>query len=419
MSKTIAVTGAAGYLGSILVGQLLEAGYRVKALDRFYFGSNTLGRYFDHPGLELKTIDIRDVTPRDLEACWGVIDLAALSNDPSAEIDPALTWEINEKGRIDLARSARSAGVERYVFSGSCSVYGAGGRADLSEDSALRPLTAYARAAATAEEAIRGMNRPGFAAVALRNATIFGLSPRMRFDLVVNVMTLSAFESGQIVVTGGGQQRRPLVHVQDAAKAFICALEAPDRDIGGQVFNIGLANFRMNELSEVVSRAIPAPVDVKFTPGGADKRDYSVKFDRAREILGFSASVGIPEGVTEIHRALMANQVERGLITKTVAWYSHIIQMQRLWNFGLVARSLGETAAEPDLSLTARQVAISAAASRNSHGGSQATRTAAALIGIIGVLYGVEHDPSEDYFDFAERIPKLAGVVEATLAGVL
>lgn len=340
MSKTIAVTGAGGYIGSILVGRLLDAGYRVKALDRFYFGSNTLGCYANHSGLELKTIDIRDVTPRDLEGCWGIIDLAALSNDPSAEIDLSLTREINEKGRIDLARSARSAGVERYVFSGSCSVYGAGGQAELSEDCALRPLTAYARAAARAEDAIRGMNRPGFATVALRNATVFGLSPRMRFDLVVNVMTLSAFENGRIVVTGGGRQRRPLVHVQDAARAFICALEACDRGIGGQVFNIGLANFRMIELSEVVSKTIPAPVQVEFAPGGADKRDYSVRFDKAREVLGFSASVGVPEGVIEIYRALLANQVTRGLITQTVAWYCHIIKMQRMWDFGLVARSL-------------------------------------------------------------------------------
>jgi len=418
MSKTIAVTGAAGYVGSILVGRLLDAGYRVKALDRFYFGSSTLGRYLYHPELELKTIDIRDVTPRDLEGCWAVIDLAALSNDPSAEIDPALTWEINEKGRIDLARSARSAGVERYVFSGSCSVYGAGGRADLSEDCALRPLTAYARAAAAAEEAIRGMSRPGFVAVALRNATMFGLSPRMRFDLVVNVMTLSAFENGRIVVTGGGQQRRPLVHVQDAARAFICALEACGRGIGGQVFNIGLANFRMNELSEVVSKSISPAVQVQFAPGGADKRDYSVKFDRAREALGFSASVGVPEGVIELHRALTVNQVERGLITKTVAWYSHIIQMQQLWNFGLVARSLAASTAEPDPSLAARQIAISAAVSKSPPRG-RVARTAAALIGMVGITCGVEPDCSEDYFGLAERIPRLAGAFEATLAGVI
>jgi nucleoside-diphosphate-sugar epimerase len=414
MIKTIAVTGAAGYAGSILVGRLLDAGYRVKAMDRFYFGSQTLGRHLHHPELELNTIDIRDVTPRDLEGCWGVIDLAALSNDPSAELDPVLTWEINEKGRIDLARAARSAGVERYVFSGSCSVYGAGGREELSEDAALRPLTAYARAAAAAEEAIRGMNRPGFTTVALRNATMFGLSPRMRFDLVVNVMTLSAFENGRIVVTGGGQQRRPLVHVQDAARAFICALEACDRDIGGQVFNIGLANFRMSELSTVVSEAISSPVEVQFTSDSADKRDYAVKFGRARAGLGFTASLGVAEGVTEIHHALTENRVERGLITRTVAWYSHIIQMQQLWNFGLVARSPGTVAAEPEPSL----VAISAALAKSSSRG-RAARTAATLLGLVGIIGGVEPDNSEDYFELVERIPRLAGAVEATLAGVL
>lgn len=390
MKKTIAVTGAGGYIGSILVGQLLEAGYRVKALDRFYFGSNTLGRYADHLDLELKTIDIRDVTPRDLEGCWGVVDLAALSNDPAAEIDLSLTKEINEKGRIDLARSARSAGVERYVFSGSCSVYGAGGGTELSEDCALRPLTAYARAAATAEEAIRGMNRPGFTTVAFRNATVFGLSPRMRFDLVVNVMTLSAFETGRIVVTGGGRQQRPLVHVQDAAKAFICALEASDQSIGGQVFNIGLANFRMIELSEVVSKAMPVPVEVEFAPGGADQRDYSVKFDRAREVLGFSASVGVPDGATEIYCALLANQVERGLITKTVAWYSHIIKMQRLWDFGLVARSLAASPAE-SFPVAIRQAEIpDSGRSRPASIGHPQNRAILSLVALIGMACVVD-----------------------------
>ena len=180
MSKIIAVTGAGGYIGSVLVGRLLDAGYRVRALDRFYFGANTLDRYADRPALETRTIDIRDLTPRELEGCWGVIDLSGLSNDPSAEVDLRLTWEINEKGRIELARSAQKAGVERYVFSGSCSVYGAGGDEELGEDSELNPLTAYAQAAAKAEAAIRAMNRPGFTTVALRNALEWRLSGAAR-----------------------------------------------------------------------------------------------------------------------------------------------------------------------------------------------------------------------------------------------
>lgn len=204
----------------------------------------------------------------------------------------------------------------------------------------MSPLTAYARAAATAEDAILSMNRPGFATVAFRNATVFGLTPRMRFDLVVNVKTLSAFENGRIVVTGGWRRRRPLVHVQDAARAFICALEAGDRAIGGQVFNIGLAKFRMIELSEVVNTPIPAPVEFSSRlVTQANETTASILTGRER-FWAFPASVGVPGGVSEIHRALLANQVERGLITKTVAWYSHIIQKQGLWNFGLVARPL-------------------------------------------------------------------------------
>lgn len=418
MSKTVAVIGAGGYIGSVLVGRLLEAGYRIRALDRFFFGVGTLGRYAGHPALDLKTIDIRDLGARELEGCWGVLDLSGLSNDPAAEVDLQLTWEINEKGRVDLARSAQSAGVERYVFSGSCSVYGAGGDADLAEDSELNPLTAYAQAAAKAEEAIRAMNRPGFTTVALRNATVFGLSPRMRFDLVVNVMTLSAFERGQIVVTGGGRQRRPLVHVQDAARAFMCALEANADAVGGEVFNVGLANFRMIELSEAVRKAVPTPVQVQFAPGDADKRDYSVNFEKARKVLGFSACVDIPVGVREIHRALEAGQVERGLVTKTVAWYRHLIKMARVLDYGLVARTaslpVGEAAP-----LAARQGELQgtgrpsvAAAVRETAPG----RALLSIVSMIGMLFGLETEYSEESLTLTDRASNLARTFETVMA---
>jgi nucleoside-diphosphate-sugar epimerase len=420
MSKTIAVTGAGGYIGSVLVGRLLDAGYRVRALDRFYFGASTLGRYAGHPGLELKTIDIRDLGPREYEGCWGAIDLSGLSNDPSAEVDLRLTWEINEKGRIDLAHSARSAGVERYVFSGSCSVYGAGGDVALGEDCDLNPLTAYARAAATAEEAIRAMNRPGFTTVALRNATVFGLSPRMRFDLVVNVMTMSAFERGQIVVTGGGQQRRPVVHVQDVARAFMRALEAGSGTVGGEVFNIGLANFRMIELSKEVSRAMPTPVKVQFAPGDADKRDYAVRFDKAKEVLGFSASDGVSVGVVEIHRALQAGQVERGLVTKTVAWYRHLIKMQRVLDYGLVARTGTTPAAAEAFPVAARQAELQGAG-RAGLAAAEKTSVGRALLSIasmIAMLFGIETEYSEDSYVLSDRAPGLARAFESVMAVV-
>jgi nucleoside-diphosphate-sugar epimerase len=323
MSKQITVTGAGGYVGSVLVGRLLRAGYSVKAVDRFFFGMEPLDYYRHHPKLEVRMQDIREITPRDLEGSWAVIDLAALSNDPSGDLDPELTYSINQVGRINLSHAARAAGVARYVMSSSCSVYGAGADANLTERSALNPLTAYAKSCAAAEEVVRGLNTPEFTAGALRLATLFGLSPRMRFDLVVNAMTLDAMTKRCISVMGG-QQWRPLVSVADAAQAFIRAIEAPAAVIGGNVFNIGMTNMQVLDVATLVRDIVPVHAEIVIAPGGSDARNYSVSF-AAASALGFSAQHSLRDSIRDIAAALQEWRVRTDDRTRTVVWYRQLM----------------------------------------------------------------------------------------------
>ena len=324
MSKQVTVTGAGGYVGSILIGRLLRAGYAVKAVDRFFFGMEPLDYYRHHPKLEVRIQDIRQVTPRDLEGSWAVIDLAALSNDPSGDLDPELTFSINQMGRSNLARAAKAAGVARYVMSSSCSVYGAGSEANLTEMSPLNPLTAYARSCAAAEQVVRELNSPEFTSGALRLATLFGLSPRMRFDLVVNAMTLDAIMKRTITVIGG-QQWRPLVGVTDAAQAFINAIESPAEAIGGKVYNIGMTNMQIAEIASVVRDTVPVAAEVSVTPVGSDARNYNVNFERAASSIDFTAKQTLRDSIRDIVAALQEWRVRIDDRTRTVVWYQQLL----------------------------------------------------------------------------------------------
>lgn len=321
--KHVSVTGAGGYLGSVLVGKLLGAGYSVTAIDRYFFGIETLDLYSNNPNLRVLAKDTRELTPRDLEGSWAVIDLAALSNDPSGDLDPELTVSINQTGRMGVARAARSAGVERFVMSSSCSVYGAGAADNLTEDSPLNPLTQYAKSCAAAEELVRGINGPGFTAGALRLSTLFGLSPRMRFDLVVNTMTFDAFNKGRILINGG-QQWRPLLGVSDAARGFINAIEAPASVFGGNAFNLGLGNLRIVDVAAIVRDNVPGSPELTVTPSGADARDYNVSFERAKTI-GFVARQKLAESIRDIAVGLEEWRIRTDDRTRTVVWYQHLL----------------------------------------------------------------------------------------------
>ena len=328
--KKVLVTGAGGYIGSILTKHLLDCGYSVVAFDRFFFGEETLKQVGSNPMLTIVKKDIRDIEPYDLEEVYAVCDLAALSNDPSGDLDPELTLGINHAGRVRVARAAKRAGVARYLLSSSCAIYGHGGAEPLDEAGPTKPLTTYARANLHAEEETLSLADRDFCPTAVRNATVFGLSPRMRFDLVVNLMTLHAIERGKITIMGGGRQWRPLVHVHDVARAFAAVIEAPPDRVCGEVFNIGKENAQVLNIAYLVRETLPFPLQIEIAPDDPDRRDYKVSFGKAKLSLGFEAHYTITAGVREIYEALKTGAVENGPKTSTVRWYRNVLDAQKL-----------------------------------------------------------------------------------------
>jgi len=331
--KTILITGAGGYIGSVMVEMLLAKGYNVKGLDRFFFGENLLSKeILNNPRFQLVKNDIRWVAPDVFKGVDAVIDLAALSNDPSGDFDPKLTQEINNLGRVRIARLAKESGVARYILASSCSVYGHGLEEVLSEDSPLNPLTEYAKANAAAEKAVIPLHDHSFSTTALRQATVYGLSYRMRFDLVVNMMTLHAVQRGKIFIMGGGKQWRPLVHVRDTANAFILVMESPKDLVNGQVFNIGSSqqNYQILNLAHIVKENLPIIVDLEIAPDDQDKRNYQVSFEKIKHILGFKPHYTPDMGVKEIYNALKTGKTETDEKTVTVKWYKYLFDADEI-----------------------------------------------------------------------------------------
>jgi nucleoside-diphosphate-sugar epimerase len=328
--KKIIVTGAGGYVGVLLCDELLKKGYHVIALDRYFFGLDKMEGISLSPNLEIRKDDLRYCDISIFKEVYAVVDLAGLSNDASAEIDPALTKSINYKGSERFAREAKQHGVERYLYSSSASVYGAGAKKALSEGDPLYPQTEYAKSKVSMEKVLLELKDDKFHPVMLRNATIFGLAPRMRFDLAINIMTMRAWKERVIYIMGGGEQWRPFVHVRDVVKAFILSLEAPLEKVDGEVFNVGSSdlNFQIKQLSQFVVDVIPN-VKVHVIPDDADKRTYNLNFDKIRDVLGFQVSVQVHEGIVEIKQAL-----EKGILDPedptcfTLQWYKSLL----LWH---------------------------------------------------------------------------------------
>ena len=318
----ILVTGASGYIGSTLVPMLLDAGHAVRAVDRFFFGNEHLP---ERPGLQKIREDSRRLTERHLEGVEAVIDLVAISNDPSGDLFPDATLEINWASRVHTAKLAKRMGARRYILPSSCSIYGYQGPDFVADESAKpNPLTTYARANAQAEVDVLALADGDFTVVALRQATVYGLSPRMRFDLAINGMACGAWQKGELPLMRDGSQWRPMVHVRDTSRAQIMMLDAPAAAVNGQIFNVGSAAnvYRIGELGERVAAAVPRAVKINWY-GDADTRSYRVNFDKI-EALGFRAEFRAEDGVHEICRALKAGQVAHTPRTITLDWYRRL-----------------------------------------------------------------------------------------------
>ena len=335
MKSTILVTGGAGYIGSILVPKLLECGHVVRVVDRFYFGPESLASArAEHPDrLTLHRADVRRLDGAVFEGVDGVIDLAGISNDPSCELDPMLTRQVNYEAAVSTMRRAREAGVKRYVLASSCSVYGRGEGIGLTETSALNPVSLYARCKADAEAALLSMRGPGFCPTILRLATVFGLSPRMRFDLAINVMTKNAYTRSQITVDGGGKQWRPFVHVADVAETMQFVLDADLGRVDGQVFNVGHddSNVRILNLAYRVRDAIPG-TQIVMAPTDPDLRDYNVRFEKLWGLLMGRSFRTIEYGIEEVLGALRAGQVDPDdRRWYTLAQYRFLLDVERTY----------------------------------------------------------------------------------------
>jgi nucleoside-diphosphate-sugar epimerase len=277
----VLVTGHHGYIGAVVTDELVAARHTVTGLDAFFYRGCDFGPELARA--EERGGDVRDVTARDLQGFDAVVHLAALSNDPLGDVDPAWTFDVNYEGTLRVARAAKEAGVERFVFSSSCSMYGASaGNEALDEDAPLKPLTSYAESKVRAEEGLSKLADANFSPVSLRNATAYGVSPRLRLDVVLNNLVGWAFTTGRIRLLSDGSSWRPIIHVRDIARAVLGVLAAPRELVHDRAYNVGATteNYMIRELAEVVHEVLPA-CKVEVAKGASpDPRNYRVNFGR-------------------------------------------------------------------------------------------------------------------------------------------
>jgi nucleoside-diphosphate-sugar epimerase len=335
----ILLTGHKGYIGAVMAPMLLAAGHEVVGLDSDLFEHCTFGDG-PVPVPEIRR-DIRDVEAADVSGFDAVIHLAGLSNDPLGDLNPDLTYEINHAASVRLARLAREAGVSRFLFSSSCSNYGAAGERMVDESAELQPITPYAISKVRVERDMARLADSSFSPVFLRNATAYGVSPRLRFDLVLNNLVAWAYTTGRVHIKSDGTPWRPIVHIEDIGRAFLAVLDAPRERVHNQAFNVGLSseNYRIRELAEIVREAVPGSEIEYAADGGPDPRCYRADFGKITRILpGFRPQWNARRGAAE----LLAAYRRVGLTLRDYEGprYKRIDHLRQLLGTGRVDASL-------------------------------------------------------------------------------
>ena len=319
------LTGGAGYIGSVLTRELLDAGYDVTVYDTMYFGERALEDVKDK--VNIINGDIRHITESYLRGQDVVIDLAAISNDPAGELDPKLTESVNHLGRVKVARLSKRVGVKKYIAPSSAGNYGYSD-VEVDETSPVKPITTYTLANHAWEQEILPMASKDFCVTVLRQSTVYGVSWRMRFDIIVNDFTLQVFRSNKIKIKGDGMEFRPFVHIKDDCQAFAKVIEAEDDIINGEIFNVGTTNqsVRIKDAMETIFRALNIEPAYEFGEL-IDKRNYRMNCDKIARVLKFRPRYRIEDGAREVYKSLQSGFLKTDdPKTITIRWYKNLIE---------------------------------------------------------------------------------------------